>query len=84
MSDTNLERLLREARQYVVCAGSDEDPEASRNSTALLVDIDAALASPDRTMLEALIEIQTMDWAKHNQHLPLFKRVRAAIDKAKP
>ena len=37
------ERLLREARQYIADAGSDEDSETQTNSAALLAEIDAAL-----------------------------------------
>jgi len=37
--------LLREARQYVADAGSDEDGETQRHSSALLAEIDAALAA---------------------------------------
>jgi len=37
------ERLLREARQYIADAGSDEDSETQTNSAALLAKIDAAL-----------------------------------------
>jgi len=40
------EALLREARQYVADAGSDEDSETQSNSAALLSAIDAALAQP--------------------------------------
>lgn len=39
----NLLRLLREARQYVSDAGSDEDAETQIHSAALLKEIDAAL-----------------------------------------
>ena len=38
------ERLLREARQYVADAGSDEDPETQKHSAALLAEIDHALS----------------------------------------
>ena len=37
------ERLLREARQNIADAGSDEDSETQTNSAALLAEIDAAL-----------------------------------------
>jgi hypothetical protein len=39
-----LRDLLREARQYVADAGSDEDPETQTHSAALLKEIDAALS----------------------------------------
>lgn len=38
-----LRRLLREARQYVADAGSDEDGETQSNSAALLIEIDRVL-----------------------------------------
>lgn len=40
-----LRNLLREARQYVADAGSDEDAETQKNSAALLAEIDDALTS---------------------------------------
>lgn len=40
-----IEKLLREARQYVSDAGSDDDMETKANSTALLSEIDRALAT---------------------------------------
>ena len=43
-----LASLLREARQYVSDAGSDEDGETQRNSTSLLRSIDEALSLTSR------------------------------------
>ncbi len=41
----HLRNLLREARQYIADAGSDENAETQKNSAELLTEIDDVLAS---------------------------------------
>jgi hypothetical protein len=41
--EARLSKLLKETRQYVSNAGTDEDPETQRNAAALVLEIDAAL-----------------------------------------
>lgn len=71
-------RLLREARQYVSDASSDEDPEAQRNSAALLAEIDRALASP--TPAGRANQSQE-DWARELHSYLALRRALFILDR---